>query len=321
MPEHHPHQIRDGLTVAVHRLRPEPITFGRGGHNDVVLLDGAVSQRHLAAWVRDGQVVVEDLASRNSTWLGEARLQGITALSPGDVLRVGHVDLKVFTLSDSVPGVVPTVMLSLEDVDGRVRYPLRSDRVRIGGDPTDDIRLPDVSEPSATLMVHADGTATLGRDDDTTELSLDEPVDLFGRRFVLRELPTEVSVTLEFAAQSHPYVIRGRFDGPDGPWIEVQDPVSDTRHRVTATHPAALLWRLASRLSSDRGDCKHAEEEGWCTEREIAVGVWGRSGAHRTTKVLLCRVRKELREAGLDPWCLESKRGHVRLRAADVRLN
>jgi len=63
--------------------------------------DGYVSGRHCRLTVRPGEVVVEDLGSRNGTFLNERRLaQGETSVvSPGDKLKVGTTVLELRFLS------------------------------------------------------------------------------------------------------------------------------------------------------------------------------------------------------------------------------
>jgi pSer/pThr/pTyr-binding forkhead associated (FHA) protein len=72
-----------------------PCVLGRAPECDYRIDDPMVSRRHCAFSYRDGQVWVEDLASRNGT-----RLNGETVLPPrpvahGDLLEVGRLPLVV----------------------------------------------------------------------------------------------------------------------------------------------------------------------------------------------------------------------------------
>ena len=59
------------------------------------ILDPAVSRRHAELWVTEaGRVEVQDLESRNGTWVNGARVQRAT-VAPGDTLAFGTV---TFTL-------------------------------------------------------------------------------------------------------------------------------------------------------------------------------------------------------------------------------
>jgi hypothetical protein len=73
-----------------------PVTVGRGGQNDLVLVgDDFASARHARIEVRVDGVWVQDLESTNGTYVNGARVAGARRLDTGDVLRVGETDLRV----------------------------------------------------------------------------------------------------------------------------------------------------------------------------------------------------------------------------------
>ena len=70
-------------------------TLGRSEHADLVLADPAVSGEH-ARLERVGRAwVITDLGSTNGTRLNDARVDGRTPLTDGDVLALGTVRLQV----------------------------------------------------------------------------------------------------------------------------------------------------------------------------------------------------------------------------------
>ena len=66
------------------------VTIGRTPENDIHLPDPSVSRRHALLYVEDGKAVLEDLGSRNGTFLNEIRVDK-ALLSSGDTLRLGKV--------------------------------------------------------------------------------------------------------------------------------------------------------------------------------------------------------------------------------------
>jgi hypothetical protein len=69
--------------------------IGREHDNTVVILDDAfVSAHHVKISVVDGQVLVDDLASRNGTYLNGNRLTDQQRLRAGDRLQVGYTVLE-----------------------------------------------------------------------------------------------------------------------------------------------------------------------------------------------------------------------------------
>ncbi len=65
--------------------------IGRSVSADLVLSAAAVSRRHCRLFARDDEYLVEDLASRVGTLLGDDKVAGHTVIRHGDILRVGPV--------------------------------------------------------------------------------------------------------------------------------------------------------------------------------------------------------------------------------------
>ncbi len=66
-----------------------PLTVGRGGDADLVLADELVSRRHARVSRSGTGAVVEDLGSRNGTFVNGNQIHGPTRLEPGDQLQLG----------------------------------------------------------------------------------------------------------------------------------------------------------------------------------------------------------------------------------------
>ncbi len=72
------------------------ITLGRGGGCTVPLaFDTFVSQVHARAFERDGTLWIEDLGSRNGTFVNDQQVQEPTRVGKGTRLRVGQTVLEV----------------------------------------------------------------------------------------------------------------------------------------------------------------------------------------------------------------------------------
>ncbi len=73
-----------------------PVTrIGRAESNTIVLEDSFVSAEHALITRRDKQWWLEDLNSRNGTLLNSLPLDDTTVVSPGDILTIGSVQLKI----------------------------------------------------------------------------------------------------------------------------------------------------------------------------------------------------------------------------------
>jgi FHA domain len=67
---------------------------GREGQQ-LTVEDSEMSRRHAVLRVAGGTMTVEDLGSRNGTFVNEQRIAGVTVLAPGDVVRFGTTSFTV----------------------------------------------------------------------------------------------------------------------------------------------------------------------------------------------------------------------------------
>jgi DNA-binding NtrC family response regulator len=65
------------------------VVLGRSSHCEVPLEDGKVSRRHARVELKNGQVLLSDLGSRNGTLLNGERISKESVLRPGDRFQVG----------------------------------------------------------------------------------------------------------------------------------------------------------------------------------------------------------------------------------------
>jgi DNA-binding winged helix-turn-helix (wHTH) protein len=65
--------------------------LGRDEDCVVALPSGKVSRRHARIRLTKGEALLEDLGSKNGTYVGDRRVEGPTALADGDEIRLGSV--------------------------------------------------------------------------------------------------------------------------------------------------------------------------------------------------------------------------------------
>lgn len=156
----------DGQPTVSRSLSANPLYVGRATSNDLVVADRSASSRHVALWASGGRVFVEDLGSRNGTFVGDRRIRKVGEISAADEVVLGRtVRLRIEADPDAAED---GPVLLVEDVANAVRVPLRRDRFRIGPDAGADLRIDGASE-EVTLLVDPDRTVWLGREDGSLE--------------------------------------------------------------------------------------------------------------------------------------------------------
>src|SRR6266705_707260 len=81
-------------------LAPGENVIGRAADALISVASPKVSRRHARILVAEGQATLEDLGSRNGTYLGERRIEAPTELKHGDLIRIGPV-LLMFRVSNA----------------------------------------------------------------------------------------------------------------------------------------------------------------------------------------------------------------------------
>jgi diguanylate cyclase (GGDEF)-like protein len=102
-------------------LPKEGLVIGRDADCGLVLVDADVSRHHARIESRDGNYVVRDLDSTNGIFVNN-RKQRETALSPGDLIRLGKVILK-FLRGNDVEKQYHEAVYSMMITDGLTGIP------------------------------------------------------------------------------------------------------------------------------------------------------------------------------------------------------
>ncbi len=87
---------------ALHKLKANTdVTIGRGEDANIRINDDGVSRIHAKVTVRGDSVVVEDMGSRNGTYVGEDRIK-LHVLQPEELIRVGATSVLKFCYIDTL---------------------------------------------------------------------------------------------------------------------------------------------------------------------------------------------------------------------------
>ena len=101
-------------------LKHGKILIGRAEECDIRPLGEEVSRRHCAVVEEAGAVTVEDLKSRNGTYVNGAKISAKVTVSDGDIVRVGTLELKVSCAAPAATAApaaaAPAAAASMDDV-------------------------------------------------------------------------------------------------------------------------------------------------------------------------------------------------------------
>ena len=215
---------------------------------------------------------------------------------------------------------------AVETVSSGIRTPVYTDRFRIGGDRDDDIVVQGLPRGAVTLLFHPNGEIWLGTDDRSHEIAAEQPFVAGGKSFMVRTL-FERGFPAQRVQTTYPYSVRVDIHGDCAPHAVIEDLRVSVRKRHFDSASAVLLYLLARKQLEDQ-PCVEASEAGWVDQPDLMTGIWGPEcwdAPPGRLHLLVCGVRRGLREAGFDPWCLEKRRGALRLRvqafAVDGRSN
>jgi hypothetical protein len=142
----------DGENYNQHWVLDQPeMVLGRDDGNDIVIPNRRISRHHVAFRRKAiDRYEIEDLGSKNGTWVNGLRLEGVRQLSDGDEVHVALIVRLRFVgsgitapMTRDLPEVIPSAHLG-----GRIRIDLESRRVFVQDNEID----PPLSLPQYRLL-------------------------------------------------------------------------------------------------------------------------------------------------------------------------
>jgi diguanylate cyclase (GGDEF)-like protein len=84
----------------MYKLTKREMVLGRGQQADVEILDDGISRRHAALRFDEEHVILEDLGSRNGTYLNGQRIDREARVADGDKIQLSSSTILKFTYAD-----------------------------------------------------------------------------------------------------------------------------------------------------------------------------------------------------------------------------
>jgi hypothetical protein len=315
------------LSVVMRRALHDPhaltlvqrLSIGRGPENDVVIPNTRVSWTHAVVWREGTHAMVHDLGTRNGTFLEGRQIVEPTIWPVGGVVRIGDTELVL--AEEPQEDLIAARNMAVEDVETGLQYPLRRAHFVIGPAPDACLRIPGVDR--MVLVCRANGEVRITGEEQDRLWAEGETLSVGKAQLKLVEAPLDWDPTLcdDDAEGYPPYQIEATLTGLSGPMARLVDLSKGREATLTAPNRVSLLYYLADAHIQDRQRQINASSLGWRTNAAASIAVWGRiHGAldPRRLKTLIHNVRTDIRQQGLDPWCVEKRRGTLRLRVQDA---
>ena len=99
--------LSEGLTGQSYELKVDKTTVGRVEDNTFQIAQSSVSSHHCEILLRGSDIVVKDLNSTNGTFINNQQITGEGVLKPGQILRLGQVEIRLETGAPAAPGKKP----------------------------------------------------------------------------------------------------------------------------------------------------------------------------------------------------------------------
>ena len=95
--------LSQGLIGRTHELKVDKTTIGRVDDNTFPIVEASVSSHHCEILLQGADVLVRDLNSTNGTFINGEKITE-AALRPGQVLRLGQIEMRLETEAAAAPG-------------------------------------------------------------------------------------------------------------------------------------------------------------------------------------------------------------------------
>jgi pSer/pThr/pTyr-binding forkhead associated (FHA) protein len=145
-------------------IETDEFVIGRGGECDLVLPERQVSREHIRIYRAGDSYYLEDLDSKNGTWINSKQLKASTVpLRDGDEIQIAMVVKITFIGSEAT---APLTVDELPGASGRLQINREARRVFIGGVEVD----PPLSLPQYRLLeLLYDGAGAIRTRDEVVE--------------------------------------------------------------------------------------------------------------------------------------------------------
>jgi pSer/pThr/pTyr-binding forkhead associated (FHA) protein len=186
-------KIRDGNRAGESiRIQAGVSVLGRSPDTDATFSnDLKISSRHCQIIIEDHGCSIQDLSSRNGTYLNDQRISKLEALRPGDRITIGSTLLEFSLQGDAAVPAINPIGRTAEDSDREIS-PLVSRPTALEDSPAPDLMLVDVvqcrlrqvsdDDYAKLCWISLDQSMEIGRNE-WTDYSFPDDIKMSGKHF------------------------------------------------------------------------------------------------------------------------------------------
>src|SRR4051812_29730793 len=101
--------LSEGMTGQSYELKVDKTTIGRVEDNTFQIAQPSISSHHCEVLLQGNDVVIKDLNSTNGTFINNQQVNGEAVLKPGQVLRLGQVEIRLEAPGAAAPAAKRSV--------------------------------------------------------------------------------------------------------------------------------------------------------------------------------------------------------------------
>lgn len=200
-------KMNDDNTKEEILLPSDNVTIGRSEESTIAILERQISRQHIRIYKQDEQYFVQDLDSRNGTWLNNQQIKTPHPINDGDEIQLALVVRLVFYRSNTT---APLGFTPPEKLGGRLEIDRNARRVFIKGEELEPPLSPSQYTLLELLYINAGSVCTRETvvktvwPDDSSEGISEQAIDALVRR--LRDRLSEID-------DEHQYIVTMRGHG------------------------------------------------------------------------------------------------------------
>ncbi len=108
----------------IHRqsIQELPFIMGREAGLPLTIASNSISRRHAQIHINDGAISIEDMGSKNGTYVNHRQIESATPLSHGDIIHLGDVEMRLMQANKANQEECESTIMMTPDLSNKFPY-------------------------------------------------------------------------------------------------------------------------------------------------------------------------------------------------------